>query len=157
MGSSSSSYSSNQSSTSYQNTPQTQEGDNPLALANANSNQIGGQGNINGAFTNTNTSNLTLGAGAQINSYDGGVIERAFAFGTDVISKIADMTRQQNSTVQKTEAQTLGFNTETKTIAENEKIADTSAAIKDAVTSKGFLIVGGLVIAYFVYKKGFKK
>jgi hypothetical protein len=145
----SSSYAYNASSTAYNNTPITQEGDNPLALSSASGNQVGGSSNINGNLT---TSQM-LGTGASINNLDGGAIERAFAFGTDAIGIIADLTKKYNENQQSTTSAALGFATTANDKSQTLAAANVAPSVgADIFNNRALLIIGGLGVAYFVYK-----
>lgn len=142
MGSSSFNQNISSSNTSYSNAPVTLDGANPLGLANSSGNKI-----------QTGGSELALGAGAQFNSLDGGAISRAFAFGTEAITAIADLTKKYNENTQQVNQQALGFatgaNQAAQTLATN---AATPNATSDILNNKTLLIGGFVLVAYFIFK-----
>lgn len=139
MGSYSSSSSYNASSTSYANTPVTQEGDNPNSLLNSSGNNV---------LTDSTQQNLSVGG--SMTTLDGGAIAKAFDFGSQLVGIVADITRQSNNAAQSQSAQALaGVLDATKAGG-----IDGQAKAADWMQNKTLIYAAAVVaVAFFFFRK----
>lgn len=151
-----------QSKTNYSNLPITLA-DNASAITGAGSDgsQIGGYQNYNqnvkgglgnrSGFGNGDNLSTNLGQSASYTVLDGGVINRAFDFGSNLVGIVADITKQNNAAAQAQSGQALQAAAAVGNSANEINAADVAGVIEKNKT----LIYGAaaVVVAYFVFFK----
>jgi hypothetical protein len=116
----------------------------------ANQNVSGGLGNISGSrFSDNHAMNLSNGGSYSV--LDGGVINRAFDFGSNMVAIVADITKQNNAAAQVQSGQAL----QAAAAVGNSATEINAAGIAGTIEKNKTLIYGAaaVVVAYFVFFK----
>jgi hypothetical protein len=126
--------STNTSNTNYTNTPITQSDvTNPINLTNSSA-KIGTTELSGSTYTN--------------NTLDGGAIGKAFAFGSDLVKIVADITTRSNDAAQNQSGAALE-----SVLAAKEAGASQAAAV-DITQNKTLIYAAvAVVVAYFFFKR----
>jgi len=153
------SQSNTQSKTEYSNLPVTLA-DNANAITGAgsdgsqiggyaNQNVSGGWGNLSGKNSFSDSHALNLGSGANYSVLDGGAINKAFDFGSNLVGIMADLTRQNNNAAQMQNGQALQTAAAVGTAAAGVEQAGIAGTIENNKT----LIYAAVAaaVAYFVF------
>lgn len=148
------------SKTNYSNLPVTlADNANAITGAGSDGSQIGGYQNFNqnvkgglgnrSGFGNGDNFSTTLGQGANYSVLDGGVINKAFDFGSNLVGIMADLTKQNNNAAQAQTGQALQAAAAVGSAAAEVEQAGIAGTIENNKT----LIYAAVAaaVAYFVY------
>lgn len=114
----------------------------------ANQNVSGGLGNRSG-WGNGDDFSTRVGNGANYSVLDGGVINRAFDFGSNMVAIVADITKQNNAAAQVQSGQALQAAAAVGTSATEINAAGIAGAIEK---NKTYIYAAAAVVAaYFLF------